>query len=312
MIAAVKGWHAAVSALLFFIPPGATAAEDLNGAARELARKTAIFAGRGAPVSVTWHNVSSLPPAEFGQAGAAFAAALAEAGLRVGEAAPAAELRVTLSEAPTQYLLVEEARKGDERQVWIAAWKRSEPAPLPGPGITLDKKLVWEQDEPILDIAFPGAAMLVLSPSRVALYARQNGQWAERQAIPLKPPKPWPRDLRGHLRVNGANFRAFLPGLECSGAAEPALSLECHEGDEPWVLESGSRAMLLANFAAARNHFDGRIATQTPAMITVIGRAFLEVKIRANRNSFQEKAKHITAAAAAAGAASGRAMFQKL
>ncbi|MBZ5727679.1 MAG: hypothetical protein LAP87_22105 [Acidobacteriia bacterium] len=269
MIAAVKGWHAAFSALLFFIPPAASAADDLPGAARELARKSAAFAGRGGAVSVAWRNLSSLGSYELGQARAAFEAALQESGLRAGEAAPAAELRVTLSENSLQYLLVEEARKGDERQVWMAAWKRTGPAAVPSPAIALDKALLWEQDEPILDVAFPAAAMLVLSASRVALYARENGQWAERQALPLAPIKPWPRDLRGRLRTHGPSFQAYLPGMACSGQAEPALTLECRPSDEPWVLESGSRAMLLANFSAARNYFDGRITTQTGLRKTI-------------------------------------------
>jgi hypothetical protein len=146
----------------------------------------------------------------------------------------------------------------------MAAWKRAAPAAAALPGMALDRKLAWEQEEQILDVAFPAAGMLVLSPSKVTLYAqRENGGWEPRQAVPLAPGKPWPRDLRGRLRVTGANFQAFLPGMACTGAAEPSLSIDCRAGDEPWVLESGSRATLLANFAASRNHFDGRVATGT-------------------------------------------------
>jgi hypothetical protein len=262
MIAAVKRWHAVFCALLFFIPPGAQAAEDLTGAAQELARQTAAFAGAGEPVSVAYRNTSSLGAAELGQARGGFEAALKEAGLRVSDVAPVAELRLTLSENQSQYLLVEEARKGDERQVWMAAWKRAEPAAAALPGMALDRKLVWEQEEQILDVAFPAAGMLVLSPTKVTLYTqRENGSWAPRRTVPLAPGKPWPRDLRGRLRITGASFQAFLPGMACGGAAEPSLSMECQAGDEPWVLESASRATLLANFAATRNHFDGRVAT---------------------------------------------------
>jgi hypothetical protein len=270
MIAAVKRWHAGLCALLFFIPPGAHAAEDLNGAARELAHQTATFAGPGDPVSVEYRNASSLGAAELGQARGAFEAALKQAGLRVSDVAPVAELRLTLSENQSQYLLVEEARKGDERQVWMAAWKRAEPAAAALPGMALDRKLVWEQEEQILDVAFPAAGMLVLSPSKVTLYTQsENGSWAPQRAVPLAPEKPWPRDLRGRLRVTGASFQAFLPGMACRGAMEPSFSMECRVGDEPWVLESGSRAPLLANFAAARNHFDGRVATGTGLRKTI-------------------------------------------
>jgi hypothetical protein len=208
--------------------------------------------------------------AELGQARGAFEAALKEAGLRVSDVAPVAELRLTLSENQSQYLLVEEARKGDERQVWMAAWKRAEPAAAALPGMALDRKLVWEQEEQILDVAFPAAGMLVLSPSKVTLYTQsENGSWAPQRAVPLAPEKPWPRDLRGRLRVTGASFQAFLPGMACRGAMEPSFSMECRVGDEPWVLESGSRAPLLANFAAARNHFDGRVATGTGLRKTI-------------------------------------------
>ena len=107
--------------------------------------------------------------------------------------------------------------------------------------------------------------MLVLSPSRIAWFARQNGQWTQSITAPLPVPKAWPRDARGRLRVNGPGFQAYLPGLACSGAWEPPVSVDCKPSEEPWVLESGSRAMLLASFAAGRNYFDGHVATQTGA-----------------------------------------------
>jgi hypothetical protein len=152
----------------------------------------------------------------------------------------------------------------------MAAWKRAAPAAAALPGMALDRKLVWEQEEQILDVAFPAGGMLVLSPSKVTLYTpRENGSWEPRRAVSLAPGKPWPRDLRGRLRVTGASFQAFLPGMECGGAAEPSLSIECRAGDESWALESGGRATLLAHFAATRNHFDGRVATGTGLRKTI-------------------------------------------
>ena len=269
MIAAVKGWPAVLAALLFFLPRYARSADDPAGAARELARRTAAFAGRGALVAVAWRNVASLDSAAAGQARAAFETTLEEAGVRVSEIAPAVEVEITLSENESQYLMVEETRKGEERQVWIASWKRGTPPAAPAQAMALEKKLVWEQDEAILDVAFPAAGLLVLSPARIALYMQTNGKWEASKSIALTPAKPWPRDLRGHLRTNGKSFQAFLPGMACSGTTEPALQMECHVADEPWVLESGSRALLLGNFAAARNYFDGRVTTQSGMRKTV-------------------------------------------
>jgi hypothetical protein len=121
----------------------------------------------------------------------------------------------------------------------------------------------------MLDVAFPADDMVVLSPSKRTLYKRQSGSWAEAASVPLSPPKAWPRDLRGHLRTNSASFQTYLPGLSCSGAAEPALTFDCKPSDEPWVLESGSRSMLLSYYASARNYFDGRVITQAGARKSV-------------------------------------------
>jgi hypothetical protein len=263
----VKGWHAAFSALLL-LATGAWADDDLNSAAATLARKTAAFAGRGEAIAFSYRNFSSLGPAELGQIRTAFEAAFRDAGGRQSDSA-AAEARISLSENASQYLLVEEARKGDDRQVWIASWARATARLTKSGGISLDRKQVWQQADPILDIAFPASGMLVLSPNGVSLYARVNDRWELRQSVPLAPAKPWPRDTRGRIHINGGTFQAFLPGISCGGNTEPALSMECRAGDAPWVLESGSHALLLANFAASRNYFDGRIVMQTGARKTV-------------------------------------------
>jgi hypothetical protein len=269
MIAAVKGWPAVLAALLFFLPRYARSADDPAGAARELARRTAAFAGRGALVAVAWRNLASLDSAAAGQARAAFETTLEEAGVRVSEIASAVEVEITLSENESQYLMVEESRKGEERRVWMASWKRGAPPAAPAQGVALEKKLVWEQDEAILDAAFPAAGLLVLSPARVTLYMQANGKWEASKSVALTPAKAWPRDVRGHLRTNGKSFQAFLPGMACSGSTEPALQMECRAADEPWVLESGSRALLLGSFAAARNYFDGRVTPQSGMRKTV-------------------------------------------
>src|ERR1700693_2224553 len=156
MIAAVKGWYAALSALLL-VASGARAADDLNGAAVILARKTAAFAGRGETIAVSYRNVSSLGSAEAGQMRTAFEAALRDAGCRPVDSAAVAEARVSISENASQYLLVEEARKGEDRQVWIASWTRAATSLAKPGGVALDRKQVWQQAEAILAIAFPPA-----------------------------------------------------------------------------------------------------------------------------------------------------------
>ena len=255
MIAGVKG-SAVLSALLILLPWDARAADDMAGAIRELARKTVALAGRGEPVSVNWRNLSSLPSGDFNQARIAFEAAVRDAGGRVSDIAPLVDARITLSENASQFLLVEEARKGEDRQVWISSWKRpAAVGPPAGSALTLGKKLVWEQAEPILDVAMLGYR----SPGALSFPSQSCKGAPRRNRCPITPPRPWPRDLRGHLRVNGGGFKAYLPGVACSGTVEPSLTMECHPSDEPWTLDEGPRGVLLANFVAGRNYFDGRV-----------------------------------------------------
>jgi hypothetical protein len=245
--------------------PAQSQPADLGSAARELARKTAALAGKGEAVAVGWRNVSSLGAAALAQARGAFESALREAGGRPGDASPAAEAQITLSENQTEYLLVEEIRKGDDRQVWIAGWNRTS-ATGGGSGnhATLEPRLVWEQTEQMLDVALNGDAMAVLSGSSLARFTRVNGQWVARDSMPIPGARPVPRDPRGRVRWNGA-MQVSLPGVTCSEAAE---GFTCRPGDEPWTLGS-SRAQLLASFAAGRNYFDGHVVTQAGVRKTV-------------------------------------------
>jgi hypothetical protein len=269
MIAAVKGWQAVLSALLYLSPVEAHAADDLGGAARELARKTAALAGRGESVAITWRNLSSLGPSDLAQARGAFEAALRESGARTGDTAVAVEARVTLSESQSQYLLVEEAHKGDERQTLIASWKRSPgAAAIAGGGAVIERTFLWEQSAPILDAAVLPNALLVLSPATLTLYARGASGLREFASVPVNPARPWPRDPRARLLVNGTAIRAFLPGALCTGSLEPALALDCRPSDEPWPFEAG-RAIALAAFAPGRNYFDGRVVAQNGARKSV-------------------------------------------
>jgi hypothetical protein len=204
--------------------------------------------------------VSSLGPATLVQARGAFEAALRELGARTGEGT-AAEAQITLSENAASYLLIEELRKGDDRQVWIASWKRAG-GPASGPAAAIEKRLLWEQEEPILDVAVLREGLLVLTPTALV-------RTAPRQSAPILGHAPWPRDMRGRLRTNGGGVQAHLPGVSCSGSTDP-LTLSCKASDEPWTLESG-RALLLASFTANRNFFDGRVVTQAGVRKTVGG-----------------------------------------
>jgi hypothetical protein len=144
----------------------------------------------------------------------------------------------------------------------------------------VEKKLVWEQEEPILDVVMPGSGLLVLSSSRVTLQ-RDTGT----QSLPLTPTRPWPRDLRGHLRVNGGGFKVYLPGVACSGATDPSLTMECHPSDEPWTLDAGTRGVFLAGFTPGRNYFDGRVSSAN-ALRKTVGPFFSAASVEENGRAY--------------------------
>src|ERR1700761_2947385 len=201
MFQGLKGWRAL---LLLLLVSSAQAADDLNAAALSLAKKTAAMAGRGDAVAVTYRNLSSLAPADWSGLRGAFEAALRDAGSRAAESG-AVEARLTITETPAQFLLVEEARHGDDRQVWMASWNRTAGASTKPAGIALQVAEVWRQSEQILGVACFAGGMLVLTPAKLTLYSKTNDAWAPRESASIANAKSWPRDLRGHVRTTGLN-----------------------------------------------------------------------------------------------------------
>lgn len=219
---------------------------DLAAAAQDLARTVAAVFSRGA-VALDVRNMSSLP------ADAAVTVRhIFESELNVTDPA-AAVVEVTISENLTQFLLVADIKAGLGDKVLIASFPRAAASVTPATGppqVTLEKKLVWEQDQPILDAAESGGAWLILDALRVLLVRGED-----RQSAPIPATHPWPRDMRGHLTASDAAFTAYLPGTICQGATRPQLSLDCRNSQDPWLIAPCA----LATFAPDRNLFSGRV-----------------------------------------------------
>jgi hypothetical protein len=103
-------------------------------------------------------------------------------------------------------LLVAEVQKGRETVVETAGYSSQLAAPASRPALV--SRLLWEQDEPILDLTLIGdGSLLVLSPSGVKLCRRSDGQCEVKEA---RPPSLTGRDPRGRLVVSGDAFTAHL------------------------------------------------------------------------------------------------------
>ena len=224
-------------------------ADDMSAAAHELAREVASLAAPE-PVAVTVKNRSSLGAAETAEVRRVF-----ESDLKTPAGPSTLDVQIAISENLTQFLLVAEIDRHGDRQVLLASWPR-----VPGlhaasqqdqaPRVTLEKKLLWEQDLPILDAIQTGGALLVLDSTRVLLV-----RGGERLSAPISATHPWPRDMRGRLSAGDGAFTAYLPGTICRGSTTPQLSLDCRDSQDPWLLAPGA----LAFFAPDRNLFPGHI-----------------------------------------------------
>ena len=225
---------------------------DLGGAARDLARAVAAAVAHE-PVAVTFKNLSTLGAGETAEIRRVFESELKAVGQ------PASEIQITISENLTQFLLVAEIYRGGERQVLLESWPRTPAASATAAKdkparVTLEKKLLWEQDLPILDVAQIGDALLVLDATRVLLV-----RGGEPQSAPIPATHAWPRDIRGRLSVSqpasNTAFTAYLPGTICRGSTQAQLSLVCQDSQDPWLLAPGA----IAVFAPDRNLFQGHI-----------------------------------------------------
>jgi hypothetical protein len=133
-------------------------------------------------------------------------------------AASAAQLRVTVSATLTHRVLVAEFRRGEESAVMMADYDAVESRPVRARPL-LERTLLWEQDERILDAAASPETgeFWVLDAEYLTLRNRQGE--VQRQSR-VRREQPWPRDVRGRVAGNG---RMWLPG----------------DGSGPWPVAEG-------------------------------------------------------------------------
>jgi hypothetical protein len=223
-------------ALLFGTVLGTAQPVTEDDTAGQLASRIASLLPRHSTVSLELQNLSALPAIDWPNFRSLFEAELRKAGIEV-VAGTSAEprVRITLSDSARGLLLVAETTSGDSRQVAMLPWNVP-PPPEEKPRITLTKKLLWAQAEPILDVLLfdNDMQMLVLTASKVASFRLSGGNWTPSAAASLVLPRPIPRDPRGRIERTPDGFRAYLPGATCSGVFEPDLKVTCAPGNETW------------------------------------------------------------------------------
>jgi hypothetical protein len=221
--------------------------ETLEEAARTMARAAALHLSGSERAHVTLHNLTSLGNSEAARVQASF-----ERGLRRNARNTVVEVTLTISENVKGYLLVAEIGGAVE----MISVRRTPAATAAPPGITISKKLLWEQAAPILDVAMGGHAMFVLDTLGVARYERR-----ERQGVMEAPSNG--RDPRGRLELEGESVTVHLPGVTCRGTWNPPAALHCEAGG---VLTAGRNTLQSdawpAHFSYARAN-GGQLLAET-------------------------------------------------
>lgn len=227
--------------------------------AHDLVREVLEQAGSPPSVAFEVENRSGIAPADLQSIRRALDNEFRAAKVTVVRTDSAvAEVRFILSRNARGPLWIAKVKQGPTPLVSMLEFP--EPAPpvsLLGPTLfRLQRNLLFMQASPILDVAIGSDYLLVLGSEQISLHPRGSAGPAAATST-IAHGNPWPRDLRGRIFTNGDAFTAFLPGVRCPGAVRPALSVQCVESDDPWLLLNPSGQGPAAFFSAAQNHFSG-------------------------------------------------------
>jgi hypothetical protein len=182
-------------------------------------------------------NISSLPKVDAARARRAIEAAMP----KHSRAKRLADVTVTFSENAGGYVWVAEIHKEEVEIVSLPFPKATAVMALP----SLTKRLIWQQDKPILDFVRQGEQeLIVLSSDEIALIKSEQKFETPIEALPV-------RDPRGRLDTDGNSVMAYLPGSTCLGTLEP-LHVSCTNTVGDFLL-NGEKV----HFVAGRNTIDG-------------------------------------------------------
>jgi hypothetical protein len=223
----------------------------------ELARKIVAISGPG-PASLTFQNNSSLSSDVAAQIRSRIEGDLRASGVQLRDNAPVS-IRVILSENIRGYVWLAQIQQGAETKAAMLAVPKQDTNLPASSAVMLRRSFLIAQQEQILDAALWQSRdqryLLVLGPSQLNIY-RQNGtRWDSATSVGI-PHETYPRDLRGRLWVGkDGDWKAFLPGIQCSGAQQLQPPMTCRDSDDPWALNGTAAAF----YNAARNYFTGVI-----------------------------------------------------
>jgi hypothetical protein len=215
---------------VFFIAHFA-AADALDDAVGQWSKKISSHLAADEIAHITWKDAGAVDAgsaAYIARAKTSLARALQR---RLKDPKPV-EITAAFSQNLKDYLFIAEMHRENESIVEIASMPRTMAAPAPSAGFRLERKLLWEQEAPILDvvadIGTAGDQMLVLDTTGVTLYEHHESKWQKTDGAALDFPPV--RDPRGRLTMMEHGVVADVAGLTCKGTWSPSVTVECQSG----------------------------------------------------------------------------------
>jgi hypothetical protein len=257
MIPARGSWI--VLSLFWLVARPALAVDGWDRAAAELAGRIVAILGPG-QAQLTVRNLSTIPVAEVASIRKLLEADLKAQGVVASGAESANAVRVTLSENTVERVWVAEITEGNQTQVAVISAGSRLAASNPQndrPALLLQAVPVQltgsaDGDSPILSVLETDAALVVLRPEAVEMYAKASAGFALAKLFPVAgggplTREPMPRDPRGIVvpGQDAGRFTAYLPGIECEGrlpagaggeADSGSGAMRCKDTDDPWPI----------------------------------------------------------------------------
>src|SRR5450755_2120307 len=158
----------AVTRLILFLVYLCARGETLDDAIKALGKKVMVRLGPAEAARVTSRNLTSLAANEATKAQATLDRSLRR---RLRNPMPV-DVELTISENLRGYVLVAEIRRESGTLVDMVEFRPDTPPAQARPAVVLEKRVLWEQSTPILDLVIVADQMLLLDSTRIARYER--------------------------------------------------------------------------------------------------------------------------------------------
>jgi len=182
-------------------------------------------------------------------------------GRQVDAASADSRVKVTISQGVDGYLLVAEvASPAAAQTVMVPVASEEGGAAPPGPTPGLSRKIVWQQQHPILDFAQADidathTVWYLLEPERIEVYEFSGGAQILHESRTVGRSFA-SRDPRGRIVATDAtHITTFLAGMQCDSAWNPTFAIQCKEiPGQQWPMGAVNW-----RFESPRNYFSGNM-----------------------------------------------------